>query len=286
MASYPACDHCHFQMPSSADRCPHCGLPGIFPNVRAAELQQEVQALGARYSSSLEDAQRRTAESAVLDFERHVANSEAVISMPIEEALRLANSENHAYITYYQQQKSGAKLLQDGRWDLPRAITDNLLFLGYHEHIRFGALTTNERGLRNYGKCFVLLHSHMIGHRSSVFEMNSVRFIQAQATNVTSGHTLPYGYRSNWINRGVLSVPKLADKIEHNTPSASYPDILMRNGSSTDSDDFVEVHIYGSITVRTLKSVRVEGPLSAADQVRFVDLEEKLKKFGIPCILV
>lgn len=39
------CPECHFEIPSSADRCPHCARPGLYPNVRAVQTDDERAAL-------------------------------------------------------------------------------------------------------------------------------------------------------------------------------------------------------------------------------------------------
>lgn len=284
--NYPNCNHCGFIIPSAANCCPHCGLPMLFPNVRAAELGEEVKSLDARYAASISDAQLRNAEKAVRDFEEHVARSEAVVAMPILEALRLANSEYEGHVTYYQRLESGARLLNDDAWDRPRHVADDILFMEYRKDIHFGALTLNERGVRSYGECFVVLHTHMIEHRSSIFHTNSGKFVRDRKIDLTASPTLPWGFKSNWSRRGILSVPKLAHRIHNGTLSTEYPDILLQNGTTSADDDFIEVHTYGSFTIRTIKCVRVPGPLPGITSALVAILQDKLSRLGISCTLI
>ena len=77
------CTHCGNDIPPSAERCPHCGLPGIFPNVRAADDAAERDALAARYDEAVQRASARGAGDVLRDFEEVAARSAAVISRPL-----------------------------------------------------------------------------------------------------------------------------------------------------------------------------------------------------------
>jgi predicted amidophosphoribosyltransferase len=48
------CSHCGYAIPLAAERCPHCTLPGIFPNVRAAQRTEEKEGLDKRYKKSMQ----------------------------------------------------------------------------------------------------------------------------------------------------------------------------------------------------------------------------------------
>jgi hypothetical protein len=58
--------------------CPHCGQPGIFPNVVVAEQAAELSALDGRYKATLLDAAARGVDSLVAQFETAVRSSFAV----------------------------------------------------------------------------------------------------------------------------------------------------------------------------------------------------------------
>ena len=107
MPQPPPCDHCKNEIPPSADRCPHCGLPGLFPNVRAAQDAGEHAALDRRYKSAKADSIARGATTAMDDFEIAAASSKAVIARPLGELQRLANSDNELYATYYELIEGG-----------------------------------------------------------------------------------------------------------------------------------------------------------------------------------
>jgi hypothetical protein len=69
---------------------------------------------------------------------------------------------------------------------------------------------------------------------------------------------MPYGYRATWANRGKLAIAKLTDKINAGTHSCDFPILLLRNTGVPEKEEFVEVHIYGPITIRTFKEVVVK----------------------------
>jgi hypothetical protein len=280
MSTSRSCSDCGNSFHLSQPQCPHCGRPGLYGNVYAAEDADEVNALEERYQLAKHDAATRGSDTAIGNFETALLNSQAVIARPVNEVQRLATSDNELYATYYQLLNSPIRLPTGEKWDVLRASADSSLFPNYKEEIRFGALSLDGLGVSNYGECFIVLKTDMIAHRASVFEENSVRWIQE--IKFKDAHDLPKGYRATWDHRGKLSVAKLASKIDATTPSGQYSEILMRQGASTEEDDFVEVHIWGSMTIRTIERVTF-NPRSkkAARIITGRANQEKLAKFGV-----
>lgn len=94
------CAECSCTLPAAADRCPHCGRPGLFPNVRATKQPIQRGALRRRYDAALADAERRGAKQVVEQLEQALASSCAVVARRIGEVERLASSERQGYSTY------------------------------------------------------------------------------------------------------------------------------------------------------------------------------------------
>ena len=253
------CDHCNNDIPHPSERCPHCARPGIFWNVITAENADEREALEQRYNSAKADAVSRGAEAALRSFETAVASSMAVIARSESELLRLATSERQLYATYYQQLEGGLRLPDGDEWDVVREIADTLLFPKYKQDIRFGALSLNGVGLTNYGSCSITLRDNMISHRTSVFEENSVVFMKRHGVNA-SNPELPKGYRATWRHRGKLCVAKLASTINATTTANEYSSLVLKQGASSVDDQFVEVHIWGPISVLTMQKVKLMPP--------------------------
>ena len=96
------CKYCKNNFPINLDRCPHCARPGLFPNVQMAKQGDEVDALETRYQEAVDKADARNCEAILKDLEKHVAQkSKSVICRPLEESLRMANSDRELYSTYY-----------------------------------------------------------------------------------------------------------------------------------------------------------------------------------------
>ena len=96
------------------ERCPHCGEPGLFPNVRAA--QAEAGDLDRRYQAA-----KPSADPQILaQFEGAMSFSRSVLNRSIFEVMRLATSDSQLYNTYYQQLESEARIPEGNEWDAIR----------------------------------------------------------------------------------------------------------------------------------------------------------------------
>lgn len=275
------CEFCHNHFPSASERCPHCARPGLFPNVRAADDDDERNALNRRYQEAISAAASRKTDQTVKDFEAAVTRSQAVIARSLNELQRLANSDNELYATYHQLVEAGLRIPSGEKWDIIRVLTDDALFPGYKQHIRFAALSLDRIGLYNYGECSLVLRDDMIAHRASVFEENSVVWMAKHQIQIPEANNLPKGYRAAWSERAKLAVPKLADKIQPTTQPHSYPGLLLQQGTNSEEDQFIEVHIWGPITARTFEHVIVKQPQRRASGVILKALREKLRTAGV-----
>jgi hypothetical protein len=276
----PPCSYCSHPIPPPAERCPHCGQPGLFPNVRAAERQVEVAALNERYESAKADALARGIDGTLQDFERAVMTAAASISRSVSELQRLASDDNELYASYYQLTEAGIKLPKGEKWDALREVADSALFTGYRRHIKFATLTLDDGGLSNYGECSLFLRDSMIAHRASAFEENSVLFMIHKRIPMADASNLPLGFRSSWAHRGKLCVAKLAHRLDPSTTPVDYPQVLMKQGATSDHDKFVEIHIWGPLTIRSIERVTLFRKQSDSSALTNAN-KEKLEKAGI-----
>src|SRR5688572_25073357 len=197
MSNLLTCGHCSNTFLLSCDRCPHCGEPGVFSNVRAAEEKAEQQALHKRYDKAKREALSRGADSAVNDFEVEIrTKSVAVIARSANEVQRLATSDHEVYATFYQLIESGLKIPKGEKWDVLRAVADSSLFPNYKEHIRFAVLCFSGNGLSKYGDCYLVLRTFMIERLASVFEENYVLFMAHKNIRMGKVDNLPEGYKA------------------------------------------------------------------------------------------
>jgi hypothetical protein len=271
------CQECGHEIPLAWNHCPHCGRPGLFPNVRAAQAEAETKGLDQRYQKALADATNRGASSAVASFEAAVADSKAVMSRPLRELDRLASSDKELMSTFYKLLGSEVRLPHGNEWDGLRRIADEALFPGYKEEIRFAALTLDGVGLPSYGDCSLVLRDDMIAHRASVFEENSTVFLKRHAYDPPAGH------RAAWDGRARLGVAKLGAGIAADTPAAGFPEILLRPGATGQDDHFVEVHIWGSLTLRSMEKVIMKTPPKGWEAFR-KELRDRLRGLDVELV--
>jgi hypothetical protein len=279
------CDYCGHAYHFSGHLCPHCARPAEYPNVFAAERAEQVAALRRRYSKARRAARSRGAKTlrAVEGFETEVANSRAVIARPAGELQRLCTSDREGYASFYELIEAGVRFPSDNAWDEDRAVADSALFPHYEKKIRFAALTLDGRGLPSFGECFLVLRTEMIAHRATVFEENSVLHFRKHYKPARKREArLPRGRRATWDARAMLCVAKLADKIDGATPSRSYSRLLLHPAAAPEQDDFVEVHVWGPMTIRTLERVIFSKPTSrAAREITNRANRRRLAEFGV-----
>lgn len=275
------CPECDNEIQQPADRCPHCGRPGYFWNVLAAEDPAERAALERRYQAAKKDAASRKADVQLQDFEDTIAGSKAVIARSESEVLRLASSTRQLYNTYYQLIGAGVRLPEGDQWDVLRELADTLLFPGYKKEMRFAALSLDGVGLSNYGSCSIVFSNEMIAHRASVFEENSALFMEHHNIKVARNARLPKGYRATWDERSKLCVAKLFPKIDSATRSDKYSGLLLKQGVTSEGDEFVEVHIWGPMTVLTMEQVVVTDPKPHHRATIIKAIKAKLAKHNV-----
>lgn len=281
MPELPHCSDCCNDMPRAASICPHCARPALYPNVRAAEVPEEVTELERRYLAAFDEASSRGDVHALREFEDEAKHSKAVLARTANELQRLATSDNQIYATYYELLSAGIIAHVEDRWSLRRALADEVMFHGYKKEIRFAALTLDMRGLSNYGDCYIVLRTDMIAHRASVFEENSTMFMKRHRILMDEADNLPRGYRATWDDRGRLCVAKLFQEIDAHTPKGEYSKLLLRQGATTAEDEFVEVHVWGPMTARTFEQVSVTTRSRRAHRVVIGALRERLGKLSV-----
>jgi hypothetical protein len=275
------CPECANEIPDASDRCPHCGRPGLFPNVRVVQQPPERDALHQRYRNVMQDAVVRGVDGIVRTFEAKVEASEAVIARTLGEVQRLASSDKQGYASYYQLVHAQVRLPDGDVWDALRRPTDEVLFPGYKEHIRFAALTIDGVGLANYGDCSVVLRTSMIEHRSTVLEENSVMFMKRRGITIADAAVSIRGHRASWAERGMLAVAKHESEMNATTSEDSFARMVLEQGKTSEDDRFIEVYIYGSMTARTIdRVVYTARGKRRASRSTLKALKEQLGKFG------
>ena len=104
-----------------------------------------------------------------------------------------------------------------------------------------------------------MLRENMIAHRSSLFEENSLIFMKKRGITIWESDQIPCSYRSTWDERAQLCVSKLVRRLESHSNTTDFSDVLMQEGNQRIDDDFIEVHMFGPMTVKTFAKVTLKA---------------------------
>lgn len=272
------CPHCGEPFPDSVRWCPVCQGDVGFPNVRAARRAEEVETLAKREEAAVQSAESRGCRDKLEEFREAVKQSKAAISRHLGPLAKLISSDNELYATFYKQVGAGVRLPEDNEADGIRGAVDQALFPNYHQEILFAALTIDDRGLPAYGDYVMILKTSVIEDRATVFEGNSVYLLFDRDEQHVK---LPEpGCRAVWEARDRLAAVKLEAKIDENTKAEDFPGLLLCPGGDPTEDDFIEVHIYGSLHRRGVEKVTGPKRTRKQDRVMLADLREKLERIG------
>jgi hypothetical protein len=155
--------------------------------------------------------------------------------------------------TYYQLEelRLRATAHPDLDWDKLRPQAE-IELLGSHQNIErlhYACLSLDWESLVSYGDCLVRLDESKISHRASCFQGNTaVLFFLAGSF---AGFL-----RSTWEDRGKIAVTIAADRLPGGVPDTEFAKILVAPGKDPVDDEFIEVHVFGSMTVRTFAAVK------------------------------
>jgi hypothetical protein len=281
------CERCTIEISVVAMQCPHCGSPGLYPNVVRAKL--ELVELQQRYENALTLAHAAGLDVLARQFGETVGGSYAVMCVKANEAHRLVFGDNELRSTYYATADTRFPRAQPPTgtdWNAIRELVDGALFgEAVKQHIRFAALALTFDGLTAYGPCTLVCETSMVEHRASLFERNSCQFFidRGGIAFATGTVEIPKGFRSTWFDRSKLCVAKLAGRLESGMTETNFADLLMMRGATTADDEYVEVHICGPFSLRSLKGVAIDE--SAATAFEFggilADLRDRLKKHAL-----
>lgn len=115
----------------------------------------------------------------------------------------------------------------------------------------------------------------MIAHRASAFEANSASFVERHH------HPVPPGFRSTWEERSKLCTAKHAKDLRPELPDSELPAILLRQQSGFEESRFVEVHIYGPLSVHAIDKVILRKGRGQPRKAVILELRNRLAKAGV-----
>jgi hypothetical protein len=272
------CPSCQTEVLPNVERCHVCGADVGFPNVRAADSPNEVAALDARLSAVRTAARARGSLTVLEDFGVAVTQSYAVLARSLGDLDAFVKSDNALYVSFHSQVRAGLRTPEDNDWDAGRMAAESTVHPNYYEKINYSALSLDGLGVSWWGDYSIVLKSAHLVRRTSVFEENP--FIFCERHRVIAGKRPPIGFRASWPRRQDLAMAKLADKLRSNTASSQFPRILLDQGTSRSTADFVECHIFGPLHRTSIEKVIGPRPKRRADLVIWKSAVSQLKKLG------
>lgn len=274
------CPQCGQVSAEHLTACSECGFQLGFPNVRQAERADEKSALSGRYQAACQDLQSRGLDAIRVQFEQAVeTDSRPVICRKWGTIATLAERTDHLFRTYYELVDAGVRQPQDNWFDTARLAVDATFFPYFYKNVNFAALSLNRRGPRSYGDCHFTFSPRAVSHRTTVFEENTLVFCQKH--RVVIGNPPPRGYLATWSDRARLAISKLGSKLTNLTTPAGFSDILEVQTDKTDTDEFLECHIFGQLSITNVESFWAEKPKSKEDKVLAARAKRKLRNAGV-----
>lgn len=283
MSANANCIRCGYSVKESQDRCSSCGTHFQFPNVRAASQIHEQAALNKRYATASANVDKKDSEIRE-SFESAVGQeSKAVIATNIHELHRLVDSETQIFATYYDRLKAGIVHPTGDKWHVWRTIAEASLFPGYHETIRFAALSLDGTGLSHYGMCFLTIKTVMIEERASLFvDNNVIHTVFQQAIAMKDAVNLEPGHRAVWEDRHKLCLIKVAPDLDaESATDPGFPKLILERGDKPEDDRFVEVHIWGPLNINSVERVVIGRSNGVPTAAAIEELKQLLEPFGL-----
>jgi hypothetical protein len=273
------CIVCGSDIPETEEKCFTCGFHAGPPNVRAAEEDDEVRALEARYQAAIARATTNGYLPTLRRFDDAVKQSSTVINCDLRFLHLFVTSEKTLYANY----EGGVA----GRLRKPAALYDDLarrgiggsLFGGYASEIIYAALSLDGSGPTSYGPYAIRLRDIAVRSRATVLENNSYDFVRKH--KLASGDKRPPGYVASWDSRNKLAVAKMAEYITPQTGDAEFPHLLLASAGDRATDEFIEVHICGTFdlnAVESVKGISSSGSRDDRDLLRII--KQHLSKAG------
>lgn len=278
------CQSCTNEFDMPAERCPHCAEACPFANVWAASRAEDVAALERRYQAALDDAKLRGCDAVAQDLATALDGAKVVIARHIHDVERLGFSDSECYATFHQALDGGLRVPDGDEWNALRHAADEALFPRYKKEIRSAALTLDDLGPLGYGAWSITLRTPMIERRASVFEENSLIFIKARKVTIDGADAMFRGYRASWSDRIKLCIAKLAGALSPATKPGDFAGLLLRQVHGTGTEEFVEVHIWGSLTMRAAEKIvltKSKDTRRLARKSRMAAIRDNMVKLGV-----
>lgn len=248
--------NCNAEVPFHQRHCLVCATDAGFQNVRAAKRESE--ALDQRYKASIEEATKAQTIGIVQQFEESLKKSHAIMIKSVIDVIGLVGRDNYLLATFGNQIEAGMRYAEDNTWDGARIVAEPKIHPHYHKEIQYAVLSLDNLGASDpgYGACHIKFHESSYEDRATVFEENTIKFVEKHKILPTD--QVPVGYMATWSERHKLAVSKLEGILRSSGDDLDFNELLRRG---TDKEaDFIEVHIFGAIHPSAIEAISYVSP--------------------------
>jgi hypothetical protein len=257
------CLICNARNSWSSDRCTVCKTDLGAPLRRELLGQEEKDALAKRYQAAWEDATAQGFADLLKSFEDQVqSNSVATISV-WPAFLDQILDDSALYSGYTRLVASEIRWPAMRSDDRARMTVEWIMFGSLASDIRYAALSVDGAGPASYGNSTIVLRELTVKDSATLLEDNSYKFVRDH--QLTFDIEIPAGYRAVWQDRHMLAVSKLAKKVGSGQTPTNAAGILLFSEGDRQTDDFIEVHIWGAFDHQSIEGVRIPHPERAPD---------------------
>jgi hypothetical protein len=187
-----------------------------------------------------------------------------------------------AYRSYHKALDQDLRPIAEEIYHRHRGVVDAAVHPGYFAEITNAAVSTDGRGLNNYGAITLQIVERFIAQRATVVRENAFAFYERYDLGRRDAQETP-GWRCVWSHRAQLGVAHLAPQITPSMPETSLPSLVLTAGADRDTDRFMEVHIFGMLPIETIEQVSLDRPLVTAEsQDDWNIVIQKIAALGIP----
>lgn len=273
------CKNCLSEIYDNQEKCFTCGWYAGPPNMRAAERQEETDALETRYNKAIEDARANGSEQALASFDGNMKMTCAVINVDLDFLNQFVADDNLMYSTYSLSVRGEIRKPAKGRDDRHRETIGAMMYGHRAAGIRYAAMSLDGSGLHSFGPYAIKLREVAIIERATILEGNSYHFISKH--NIRPGEDIPPGYKAAWRQRHKLAVAKLAGQISAGTTEQEHSKILLFSEGDRATDEFIEVHIYGGFDNKAIESVKGSSTAGGRyERATLSKIKDYLKRAG------
>ena len=277
------CRICNSEIPDTVEKCFTCGFYAGLPNVRVAERAEEIQALDERYQKAFDIAKVHGYLSLLEKFDESLKQTSAVINSDLDSLYFFIRSSRSLYSNYERGVK-GQIRKPAARDDARKRLgVGAILFGDYADEITYAALSLDGSGPHSYGPYAMKLKDIAVTNRATLLENNSYDFVPKH--NLKPGNKPPPGYITSWNNRNKLAVAKLAERITPDTKETDFARLLLFSEGNRATDEFVEVHIYGTFDSKAVESIKGSSVNIPEDEQHLLRIfKQHLQRAGIEWI--